>query len=122
MAERIEEIALNVADEQRDTNAVKLMQRFADHPYSTWRTIELSLAPYKTRLRAGIARTQRHLAEFEQRYRVTTAHFLTAMTAEDLANGDLEYVEWAGEAKLLKGLEIELGKLEHVCCQCGGQP
>jgi CRISPR-associated protein Csd1 len=28
------------------------MQRFSDHPYSTWRTIELSLAPYKTRLRS----------------------------------------------------------------------
>ena len=28
------------------------MQRFADRPYSTWRTIELSLGPYKTRLRA----------------------------------------------------------------------
>jgi CRISPR-associated protein Csd1 len=28
------------------------MQRFADYPYSTWRTIELSLAPYKTRLRS----------------------------------------------------------------------
>jgi CRISPR-associated protein Csd1 len=26
------------------------MQRFADRPYSTWRTIELSLAPYKARL------------------------------------------------------------------------
>jgi CRISPR-associated protein Csd1 len=28
------------------------MQRFADRPYSTWKTIELSLVPYKTRLRA----------------------------------------------------------------------
>ena len=27
------------------------MQRFADHPFSTWKTIELSLNPYKTRLR-----------------------------------------------------------------------
>ena len=26
------------------------MQRFADHPYSTWKTIELSLSPYKARL------------------------------------------------------------------------
>jgi hypothetical protein len=85
-------------------------------------TVLRAIDLYKTRLRASIARTQRHLAEFEQRYRVTTAHFLTAVTAEDLAGGDLEYVEWAGEAKLLKGLEIELGELEHVCCQCGGQP
>lgn len=52
VAEQIERRALKLADEERDTSAAKLMQRFADHPYSTWRTIELSLAPYKTRLRS----------------------------------------------------------------------
>lgn len=36
------------------------------------------------------------------------------MTAEDLAGGDMEYVEWAGEAKLRAGLEDELGELEHA--------
>jgi CRISPR-associated protein Csd1 len=51
VAERIEDMALYLAKENRGTSAAKLMQRFADHPYSTWRTIELSLAPYKTRLR-----------------------------------------------------------------------
>ena len=30
------------------------------------------------------------------------------MTAEDLAGGDMEYVEWAGEAKLLEGWVAEL--------------
>ncbi len=52
VAERIEDMALYIAKEERDTSAAKLMQRFADHPYSTWRTIELSLTPYKTRLRS----------------------------------------------------------------------
>ena len=52
VAERIEDMALYLAKEKRDTSAAKLMQRFADHPYSTWRTIELSLTPYKTRLRS----------------------------------------------------------------------
>lgn len=52
IAENIEDRALYVGGEKRDTSAAKLMQRFADHPYSTWKTIELSLSPYKTRLRA----------------------------------------------------------------------
>lgn len=52
IAEHIEERALYVADEKRDTTASRLMQRFADRPNSTWRTIELALTPYKTRLRA----------------------------------------------------------------------
>ncbi len=56
IAERIEEIALNVGGEKRTTNAARLMQRFADRPYSTWRNIELALQPYIQRLannRAG---------------------------------------------------------------------
>ncbi|TKB66663.1 MAG: type I-C CRISPR-associated protein Cas8c/Csd1 [Nitrospira sp.] len=54
VAERIEDMALYLAKENRGTSAAKLMQRFADHPYSTWRTIELSLAPYKARLRTRL--------------------------------------------------------------------
>jgi hypothetical protein len=77
-------------------------------------TVIQALEAYKARLRAGVARTQRHLATFEARYGVDTAYFLHAMTAEDLPGGDLEYVEWAGEAKLLEGLEAELRELEHA--------
>ena len=51
IAENIERLALSVAGEKRDTGAARLMQRFADRPFSTWRTIETSLAPYKSRLR-----------------------------------------------------------------------
>ena len=56
IAERIESVALRVGDEkQRDTSAARMMQRFANRPYSTWRTIELALVPYKTRLRVSRA-------------------------------------------------------------------
>jgi CRISPR-associated protein Csd1 len=51
VAEHLEGRALYVAGENRDTTAARLMQRFADRPYSTWRTIELALSPYKSRLR-----------------------------------------------------------------------
>lgn len=53
IAENIEERALYVAKEQRDTTAAKLMQRFAMRPSSTWASIELALAPYKTRLKTN---------------------------------------------------------------------
>ena len=52
LAEHMESRALYVAGEKRETNAGKLMQRFAERPYSTWLTIETSLTPYKVRLRA----------------------------------------------------------------------
>jgi len=53
IADNIEQRALHVAKEQRDTSANKLMQRFAEHPCSTWKTIELALTPYMARLRAN---------------------------------------------------------------------
>lgn len=77
-------------------------------------TIVQALDGYKVRLRAGIERSKRRLALFERRYGVDTARFLREMTAEDLAGGDMEYVEWSGEAKLLEGLVSELKELEHA--------
>lgn len=50
IAEHIEGHALYVAGEKRATTAERLMQRFADRPMSTWRTIETSLQPYMQRL------------------------------------------------------------------------
>lgn len=50
LAEGLEAWALSKAKEKRDTNAARLMQRFAERPFSTWRTIELALGPYKARL------------------------------------------------------------------------
>jgi hypothetical protein len=79
-------------------------------------TVLQALDAYKERLRASIERTKRRLTEFETRYGKDTAHFLHDMTAEDLTGGDLEYVEWAGEAKLLAGLEVELRELEDARC------
>jgi CRISPR-associated protein Csd1 len=55
VAERIEEVALNLSGENRSTTAARLMQRFADRPYETWRNIELALQPYMQRLRVSRA-------------------------------------------------------------------
>ncbi len=51
VAERIEDVSLNVSGEKRSTTAARLMQRFADRPASTWRNIELALQPYIQRLK-----------------------------------------------------------------------
>ncbi len=55
VADYIEEIALGVGGEKRSTNAARLMQRFADRPFDTWRTIELSLQPSIQRLQVARA-------------------------------------------------------------------
>lgn len=53
IADSIESYALTLAEERRETAAGRMMQRFADRPFSTWRNIELSLSPYKSRLRSS---------------------------------------------------------------------
>lgn len=66
VAEHLEEIALNVAKESRETTAARLMQRFADFPFSTWKTIESALVPYKSRLNAnrrGFLVNMKHLLD-----------------------------------------------------------
>jgi CRISPR-associated protein Csd1 len=51
LGEGLEESAMSLSDEKRETNAARLMQRFSDRPYSTWLTIEKQLAPYIQRLK-----------------------------------------------------------------------
>lgn len=53
IADSIEGYALTLVEERRETAAARMMQRFADRPFSTWRNIELSLSPYKSRLRSS---------------------------------------------------------------------
>jgi CRISPR-associated protein Csd1 len=56
IAEHIEEMAMFVAGESpRSTQASRLMQRFSDHPASTWLLIEKGLVPYQDRLRSKLA-------------------------------------------------------------------
>ena len=62
-ADHIEQRALRLAGEQRDTHAAKLMQRFADHPSSTWRQINGQLGPAKSRMRS---RSPGYLHQLEQ--------------------------------------------------------
>ena len=53
VAEKIEGQALYLQGEKRETTAERLMQRFADHPAGTWRSIELALRPYMARLQTS---------------------------------------------------------------------
>ena len=46
LAEKLESVALSLANINRPTTANRLMQRFADKPFSTWRTIYMQLGPY----------------------------------------------------------------------------
>lgn len=53
VAERIEEIALFAASVNRATTVARLMQRFADRPYSTWLIIYKQIQPYMQQLQVS---------------------------------------------------------------------
>lgn len=55
VAEKLERLALDRADEKRRTTAERYMQKFAARPYSTWLNIYLALDPYKARLNSSRA-------------------------------------------------------------------
>ena len=62
LADHMERRALDFAKEYNaDTNAARLMQRFADHPAQTWRQIEGQMAPYRARLRKRDGAYLRHV-------------------------------------------------------------
>lgn len=53
LAEKLESTALSISGAKRPTTANRLMQRFADRPYSTWLTIYKQLDPYIRQLSAS---------------------------------------------------------------------
>ncbi len=55
IAERLEDVALRASGVERPTTANRLMQRFADHPCSTWLIIYKQIGPYMSQLRTSRA-------------------------------------------------------------------
>jgi CRISPR-associated protein Csd1 len=72
VADHLESGALYSVGEKRESSASRLMQRFADHPFSTWRTIELALVPYQQRLKSNspglLAIYKRELDEIMEKF------------------------------------------------------
>jgi CRISPR-associated protein Csd1 len=68
VADALERSALHDSGESRQTTAVRLMQRFSEFPYSTWRTIELALVPYKSRLGAKSVYFDKILSEIMEMF------------------------------------------------------
>lgn len=50
----------------------------------------------------------------EQEGDFSTAQLLAEKTADDLSGGDMDYIKWAGEAKILEGLNEEIAKEAHI--------
>jgi CRISPR-associated protein Csd1 len=89
VAENVESAALKLANENRETNASRLMHRFADRPFDTWPILEKAIAPYKNRLRASkyaglLIRRESLLDEIMARFQPTDFEKKDKLTGEFL--------------------------------------
>jgi len=66
------------------------------------------------RLDLALEMANNRLIPFESKYLVTSEYFISNMTAEDLDDGDDEYISWAGEYKLKQRLESKLRQLREI--------
>ena len=89
---------------------VELEQRTKDVLYLVQSAVESEIA----RLELALEAARRRLTPFEQKYGVTTEHFIAEMSAEDLDGKDDEYVHWAGEYQLMQKLQEKLQHLMEI--------
>ena len=57
------------------------------------------------RLELALKLAHQRLLPFERKYGISSEHFMADMAAEDLQGSDEEYVQWAGEYRLMQRLE-----------------
>jgi hypothetical protein len=78
------------------------------------RPVREAIEQHRIMLEHSLLRTKNKLRTFEEAYSVDTAYFLENMSAEDLQGGDVEYIEWAGEAEMLASLQRDIYVLEDA--------
>ncbi len=66
------------------------------------------------RLEIGLAKTDREIATFERKYRISSDMFVKELAAEDLESGDEEYISWMGEIKIRRKIAEELKMLKET--------
>ncbi len=67
-----------------------------------------------SRLELALELARERLAVFERKYHVPSEHFMEKMFAEDLEEGDDEYVQWAGEYQLMQRLATKIAQLRSI--------
>ncbi|MFV9504206.1 MAG: hypothetical protein AB4911_06535 [Oscillochloridaceae bacterium umkhey_bin13] len=76
--------------------------------------VETAIQREIAHLELALQLAQERLVPFEQKYAVTSADFITSMVAEDLDGGDDEYVQWAGEYRLVQDLIAKIQQLRGI--------
>lgn len=76
--------------------------------------LQEALKTEEMRLRYALDSAHRRISRFEEKYGISSKNFIEQWTAEDLQDGDAEYVEWAGEIKLASRVQERLNILNNI--------
>lgn len=90
------------------------LQIQSDTQESAFDLIHSAIAAEVSRLELGLQVTERHIRSFEERYRVSSEVFLRDLAAEDLVDGDQEYVVWAGEMRIRERIAAQLEAMQGI--------
>ncbi|MFQ5688027.1 MAG: hypothetical protein ACE5GV_15375 [Candidatus Scalindua sp.] len=66
------------------------------------------------RMEIGLKKTNAQIEKLEKKYNTSSGIFLKDFRAEDLKDGDREYVQWTGELKIRERIMDELNKLKDI--------
>ena len=78
--------------------------------------LESAIEYQKKALHSGLERTRAQLAEFEQRYKMTSAEFERRLNAREL-DETADFTDWRMELGMLKLLEKKYATLEEAHIQ-----
>jgi len=76
--------------------------------------IQAAISSEIKRLELGLAKTNRQIERFEKEYNISSDHFLHNYRAEDMKNGDTEYIKWAGELQIRERIFEDLKNLMDI--------
>jgi hypothetical protein len=75
--------------------------------------VESALRSESRMIELGLARTQRNLRDFEQKYGMSTPEFYRRLIEDELQES-LDFIEWAGEYKTLVRLQEKRQALQEI--------
>jgi hypothetical protein len=76
--------------------------------------IQSAIASKMKRIELGLRKTEKEIQRFEEKYNMSSDQFLHDCTAEDLTEGDDDYVSWMGELQLRQAVLEELHLLQDI--------
>jgi hypothetical protein len=76
--------------------------------------IKAAISSEIRRLELSLEKTERQIEKFENAFKISSGYFLEHYTAEDMKDGDKEYIQWAGELKIRECIQEDLNRLRNI--------